>query len=83
MYEGVEAVVEVTDELVKDTIKSDRSNLWMVEFYAPWCGHCKALKSDWKALAEGMAGVSGVKIGACDATAPNTKEAARLSEVSG
>jgi len=39
---------------------------WIVEFYAPWCGHCKTLKDDWEELARGMGDV--VKVGAVDAT---------------
>ena len=39
---------------------------WIVEFYAPWCGHCKALKDDWETLARGMGSV--VRVGAVDAT---------------
>jgi protein disulfide-isomerase A6 len=39
---------------------------WIVEFYAPWCGHCKALKDDWETLARGMGNV--VRVGAVDAT---------------
>ena len=39
----------------------------MIEFYAPWCGHCKNLKSDWEELATGVKGKA--KIGAVDCTA--------------
>ncbi len=68
MYENEEAVIEVTDELYSNTIKPDRSNLWVVEFYAPWCGHCKNFKPEYTNLATSLQGVEGVKIGACDAT---------------
>jgi protein disulfide-isomerase A6 len=39
---------------------------WMVEFYAPWCGHCKNLAPEWKSAAEQMEGA--VQFGAVDAT---------------
>ena len=39
---------------------------WIIEFYAPWCGHCKSLKDDWEELARGMGEI--VKVGAVDAT---------------
>jgi len=33
-------VIELTDDSFdKNVINSD--DVWMVEFYAPWCGHCK------------------------------------------
>lgn len=40
-----------------------------VEFYAPWCGHCKSLAPKYDALAEQLAGVESVVIAKMDATA--------------
>ena len=37
-----------------------------VEFFAPWCGHCKNLEPHWKSAAGELKGK--VKLGAVDAT---------------
>ncbi|KHN38504.1 Protein disulfide isomerase-like 2-3 [Glycine soja] len=50
------------DELV---IKS--KELWIVEFFAPWCGHCKKLAPEWKKASNNLKGK--VKLGHVDCDA--------------
>ena len=40
MYSATSNVISLTDkDFDSKVIKSD--GIWLVEFYAPWCGHCK------------------------------------------
>ena len=48
------------DNFENEVIKSD--NLWLILFYAPWCGHCKAFHPQYEKLAKASKGV--FKIGA-------------------
>lgn len=65
LYSKNSKVVQLTaDNFKKLVIDSD--DLWMVEFYAPWCGHCKSLAPEYDKAAKALSGV--VKIGAVDMT---------------
>ncbi|VAI18245.1 unnamed protein product [Triticum turgidum subsp. durum] len=57
--ESVELNSSNFDELV---VKS--KDLWIVEFFAPWCGHCKKLAPEWKRAAKNLKGQ--VKLGHVD-----------------
>ena len=62
---GGKQVVTLTEDNF-DQLVMGGDEPWMVEFYAPWCGHCKSLAPEWSAAAEELDGE--VRLGAVDAT---------------
>jgi len=59
------AVITLTDADFDAKVLSSK-DLWLVEFYAPWCGHCKNLAPQWRAAANQLEGR--VKVADVDAT---------------
>ena len=63
-------VITLTDSNFDKTVL-DSGEMWLVEFYAPWCGHCKNLAPHWEKAATELKGK--MKLGALDATVHNLK----------
>lgn len=59
-------VVALTTETFDSVVLGSKAAL--VEFYAPWCGHCKSLAPKYEQLAKAFAGESEVVIAKVDAT---------------
>nr|CAD7585622.1 unnamed protein product [Timema genevievae] len=63
-------VIELTDSNF-DSLVLNSEDMWLVEFYAPWCGHCKNLAPHWAKAASELK--DKVKVGALDATVHTIK----------
>jgi len=63
MYAGSDVVELTPKNFQKEVMKSD--SVWIIEFYAPWCGHCQRLTPEYKKAASALKGV--VRLGAVNA----------------
>jgi len=66
--DGDSAVVTLTNSNFADVVTKSSADV-LVEFYAPWCGHCKALKPEFSRAAKAFADDEGITLAAMDATA--------------
>jgi len=70
--EAPTAVTVLTDENFDSIVKDSNKNV-LVEFYAPWCGHCKSLAPIYEKLATWFSSEPDVVIAKLDATADKVK----------
>ena len=66
LYSTTDDVIELTEQNFNTRVIQS-NDVWLIEFYAPWCGHCKSLAPEWKKAATALKGF--VKVGAVDMTA--------------
>lgn len=46
--------------------EKSKSELWLVDFFAPWCGPCQQLAPEWRRLAKSIAGTARLGSVDCD-----------------
>lgn len=75
-----EHVVTLTPENFSDVVKNN--DKLVVEFYAPWCGHCKNLTPEYEQAAKELK-ASGIVLAKMDATEAGNKEISAKFDVKG
>uniref|UniRef100_A0A8C0AZG3 DnaJ homolog subfamily C member 10 n=1 Tax=Buteo japonicus TaxID=224669 RepID=A0A8C0AZG3_9AVES len=59
------SVLSLTPETFVELVqRRKREEIWMVDFYAPWCGPCQALMPEWKKMARMLNGL--ISVGSVD-----------------
>lgn len=56
-------VLELSDRFLE--VKHE--GVWLVKFYAPWCGHCKMLEPIWNQVAQSLVDTN-IRVGRVDCT---------------
>ena len=55
LYDENDDVVELYDDTIDQIV--DSGQIWVVEFYAHWCGHCQRFAPQWKEVAKQFKGM--------------------------
>ncbi|KAL3666733.1 hypothetical protein V7S43_008356 [Phytophthora oleae] len=54
-----------------DAILNDTQTVWLVDFYSPWCPHCRQFGPQWEEVANVYGSVESIQFGAVDCTRQN------------
>ena len=78
-FDAESSLTQLNDGNFEATVAKDAKHLWVVEFYADWCGHCKQFAKGYQKAADNLKGL--VKFGAVNADeAKGTMQAAGVQE---
>lgn len=81
-YSKSSGITDLNKDNFRQLVKKGNRNLpWFVEFYAPWCGHCKNLKPEYIKLASKLKGIA--NIGAVDCDNKNNQPLAQQYGIQG
>ena len=72
-FKNLGNLVKLVGKNFEDLVVNNESDVF-IKFYAPWCGHCKAMAEDWAKLADEYADDKSMVIAEFDATANDTRE---------
>lgn len=80
-YPKNSGVVNLDPTNFKQHVGASDTGIALVEFYAPWCGHCKSLKPEWVKAAKNLDGL--VTVAAVNADEEQNKALAGKYQVKG
>jgi len=66
LYQNGSRVTNITKSAWDNDVLTDDKFVWVVEFYAPWCPHCKALKTEYESVAKNLDGIMKVVAVNCE-----------------
>lgn len=71
LYDSDSAVQILNAKTFDAEVMEAEDSFWLVEFFAPWCGHCKQLAPTYEKVAKNLNGL--VRVGAVDCDAEDNK----------
>lgn len=73
-----DAVLDLSSENFNEEIQD---GITFVDFFSPWCGHCKRLAPTWEQLGRKLQNTQGIKIAKVDCTSPENREFCNQQEL--
>lgn len=62
-------IVSLDDSNFGLLMRKPKEEMWVVDFFAPWCGPCQKLGPQWRQLAKQVSAVSEIKVAQVDCVA--------------